>query len=133
MLLGGRALPSEGLHFDQLCEAVRGDWSRTRLAHLDIASAKTELIWRRTFDQACLCCSESYEWGEAKAHAVCLVGLRWGAVQPPTDPNIRYRDGSTAVERIYVHDDRLGPYASAPLKVHNHRWQRGNDSRTVVA
>ena len=54
--------------------------------------------------------------GQGEAHAVCLVGLRWGAVQPPTDPNIRYRDGSTAVERIYVHDDRLGPYASAPLK-----------------
>ena len=32
--------------------------------------AKTEPIWRRTFDQACLCCSESYQRGRRSSRRV---------------------------------------------------------------
>ena len=115
MLPEGRALPSEGLRFDQLCEAVRATGLAPVLTHVDIAS-------RRPSPHGDVptirlpCAARNPTNGGGEAHAVCLVGLRWGAVQPPTDSSISYRDGSTAIEGVYVHDDRLGPYASAPLK-----------------
>ena len=115
MLPEGRALPSEGLRFDQLCEAVRA----TGLAPVLLTSisppedrAHMATYLRSGFPVLL----GILPMGGGEAHAVCLVGLRWGAVQPPTDPSISYRDGSTAIEGVYVHDDRLGPYASAPLK-----------------
>ena len=115
MLLGGRALPSEGLHFDQLCEAVRATGLAPVL--LTSISPREDRAHMATYLRSGLpVLLGILPMGGGEAHAVCLVGLRWGAVQPPTDPNICYRDGSTAVERIYVHDDRLGPYASAAMK-----------------
>ena len=115
MLPEGRALPSEGLRFDQLCEAVRATGLAPVL--LTSISPREDLAHMATYLRSGLPALLGIQpMGRGEAHAVCLVGLRWGAVQPPTDPNIRYRDGSTAVERVYVHDDRLGPYASAPLK-----------------
>ena len=115
MLLGGRALPSEGLHFDQLCEAVRATGLAPVL--LTSISPREDRAHMATYLRSGLPVLLGIRpMGEGEAHAVCLVGLRWGAVQPPTDPKIRYRDGATAVERIYVHDDRLGPYASATMK-----------------
>ena len=115
MLLGGRALPSEGLHFDQLCEAVRATGLAPVL--LTSISPREDRAHMATYLRSGLpVLLGILPIGGGEAHAVCLVGLRWGAVQPPTDPNICYRDGSTAVERIYVHDDRLGPYASAAMK-----------------
>jgi hypothetical protein len=38
------------------------------------------------------------------------------AVDPQADPQRSYRDGSTALKSVYVHDDRLGPYAVAKLE-----------------
>ena len=111
----GRALPSEGLRFDQLCEAVRAAGLAPVL--LTSISPREDQAQMATYLRSGLPLLLTIQpMGQGEAHAVCLVGLRWGAVQPPTDPDIRYRDGSTAVERVYVHDDRLGPYASATLK-----------------
>ena len=115
MLLGGRALPSEGLHFDQLCEAVRATGLAPVL--LTSISPREDRAHMATYLRSGLpVLLGILPIGGGEAHAVCLVGLRWGAVQPPTDPNVRYWDGSTAVDRIFVHDDRLGPYASAIMK-----------------
>ena len=115
MLLGGRALPSEGLHFDQLCEAVRATGlAPVLLTSISPPEDRAHMATYLRSGLPVLLGILPMQGGEA--HAVCLVGLRWGAVQPPTDPNICYRDGSTAVDRIYVHDDRLGPYASAAMK-----------------
>ena len=115
MLPGGRALPSEGLNFHQLCEAVRA----TGLAPVLLASISPpeDQAHVATYLQSGLpVLLGIVPLAGGEGHALCGVGLRLGAVQPVTDPNIRYRDGATAVERIYVHDDRLGPYASARLK-----------------
>ena len=115
MLPGGRALPSEGLRFDQLCEAVRA----TGLAPVLVTSIspREDQAHMATYLQSGLpVLLGIVPFGSGEGHAVCLVGLRLASVQPPTDPSIRYRDGATAVDRIYVHDDRLGPYASARLK-----------------
>ena len=115
MLPEGRALPSEGLNFHQLCEAVRA----TGLAPVVLTSISPpeDQGYLATYLQSGLpVLLGIVPLGRGQAHAVCGVGLRLGAVQPATDPNIRYRNGATAIERIYVHDDRLGPYASARLK-----------------
>jgi hypothetical protein len=49
------------------------------------------------------------------SHAVRGVGLKLGPISPQTDPNLGFRDTATSVVGIYVHDDRLGPYAAAHL------------------
>lgn len=111
----GRALPSEGLHLDQLCEAVRATGLAPVL--LTSISPREDQSNLATYLQSGLPVLLAIgPLGPGEGHAVCAVGLRLGAVQPATDPNISYRDSATAVDQIYVHDDRLGPYASARLK-----------------
>ena len=115
MLPGGRALPSEGLRFDQLCEAVRAAGLAPVL--LTSISPREDRGHLATYLQSGLPVLLGIaRLGEDEGHAVCGVGLGLRAVRPATNPNIRYRDGATAVDRIYVHDDRLGPYASARVK-----------------
>ena len=115
MLPDGRALPSESLNIHQLCEAVRA--SGLAPVVLRSISPPEDRGYLATYLQSGLpVLLGIIPLEEGEGHAVCGVGLRLGAVQPATDTNIRYRDGATAVEAIYVHDDRLGPYASACLK-----------------
>ncbi len=115
LLPGGRALPSEGLDARQLSEAVRS----TGLEPVVIRSISPPedrghlSTYLRSGLPVLLGIVPS---GRNEAHAVCAVGLRFRAVQPQTNPNLNYRDGATAVDRLYVHDDRLGPYASVRLK-----------------
>ena len=114
LLPGGRALPSEGLDARQMSEAVRS----TGLEPVLIRSVSPRedrghlATYLRSGLPVLLGIVPS---GRSDAHAVCAVGLRLRSVQPPTDPTLRYRDGASAVDRIYVHDDRLGPYASVRL------------------
>ena len=111
----GRSLPSEGLHFDQLCEAVRATGLAPVL--LTSISPREDQSNLATYLQSGLPVLLAIgPLGPGEGHAVCGVGLRLRAVQPATDPNISYRDSATAIDQIYVHDDRLGPYASARLK-----------------
>ena len=46
---------------------------------------------------------------------MCAVGFKLGDVAPQTNPNLNFRDASTALLGVYIHDDRLGPYASADV------------------
>ena len=48
-------------------------------------------------------------------HAVCAVGMKLDSVQPQTNPDLMFQDGATALTAVYIHDDRLGPYASAEV------------------
>ncbi|WP_321368351.1 hypothetical protein [uncultured Desulfuromusa sp.] len=62
---------------------------------------------------------------QSEAHAVALVGFREGPEDGITTPDISYQASpswgnirlrSRGLCRLYVHDDRLGPYARAVLK-----------------
>jgi hypothetical protein len=75
----------------------------------------------------------------AEGHAVCAVGVKLGNIAPGTDPSIHFRDAATAVCGVYLHDDRLGPYASTQLESYtveageirtklNIRWPGGHAS-----
>ena len=113
-LPGGRALPSEGLTVNQLCEAIRA----SGLAPIVIPATSPEidraqLLGYMRSGLAPVLAAETLSTREG--HAVCAVGVKIGAVKPQTDMSLAYRDGATALEGLYLHDDRLGPYASADI------------------
>ncbi|MDE2823740.1 MAG: hypothetical protein OXK79_09575 [Chloroflexota bacterium] len=113
-LPGGRALPSEGLTVNQLCEAIRAGG----LAPIVIPTTSPEidrgqLLGYIRSGLAPVLAVETLSTGEG--HAVCAVGVKVGAVKPQTDMSLAYRDGATALQGLYLHDDRLGPYASADI------------------
>lgn len=114
VLEASRPFPSEGLTISQICEAVRA----TGLAPLVIRSASFE------HDRAQLMGYTVSGFPPVLAiqpmsgpdgHAVCAVGMKLGKIAPQTDPNLHHRDASTALQSIFVHDDRLGPYAEAQI------------------
>ena len=109
-----RPLPSEGLTISQICEGIRA----SGLAPTVIRSASFE------HDRAQLIGYTSSGFPPVLAiqpmagpdgHAVCALGLRLGKIAPNTDPNLHHRDASTAVQAVFIHDDRLGPYAEAQI------------------
>ena len=53
--------------------------------------------------------------GGGAGHAVCCVGLRKGPPRPQTDTTYKFREASSGLRGLYIHDDRLGPYAFADL------------------
>lgn len=111
----GRALPSEGLNYEQLCEAVRASGlAPVVLRSISEAVDRANLATYLRSGLPVLLGLRRPEDGVG--HAVCAVGLRLGDVQPQTGSGVAYADGATAVDRIYVHDDRLGPYAAVELR-----------------
>ena len=65
-----------------------------------------------------------------QGHAVCAVGVKIGPEKAQTDISLAYRDGATALEGLYLHDDRLGPYASADI--YNHTDAKSGSTRTAL-
>jgi len=117
LMMNGRTLPSEGLAIQQICEAIRD----SGLAPVLVRATRTavdrgvlDTYLRSGFPAVLAVIPESSGPGEA-GHAICAVGAKIGTVQPQTNPALAYRDGSTALKAVYVHDDRLGPYAVARL------------------
>jgi hypothetical protein len=113
LLSAGRALPSDGLDVFQLCEATRavglapqlidGIWMRDKLQlHTYIRSGFAPVL-----------ALESLKNGSG--HAVCAVGLKVGAIPPQENQSLHFREAFRAIEAIYLHDDRIGPYATADL------------------
>lgn len=114
LLAEGRALPSEGLTIQQVCEATRTagltplvvktmepDTSRAHLlGYIESGFAPVLAIGK----------------DGVAAHAICGVGLKLGDVQPQTNPAYHFRDRASAVVGIYAHDDRLGPYAGVDIQ-----------------
>ena len=114
VLEDGRALPSAGLSIYQICEATRA----AGLAPLLIKSVSLE------HDRAQILSYTASGFPSVLAvqpltstdgHAVCAVGVKLGDIAPGTDPSLSYRDAASAVRGVYIHDDRLGPYATAEL------------------
>ncbi len=117
LLAEGRSLPSEGLNIQQICEAVRG----TGLQPLVVRAVSLEE------DRAQLTAYVNSGFppvlaiepvGGGTGHAICCVGIKMGEGSALTAPahhphHFRLADGLTG---IYIHDDRLGPYASAAVQ-----------------
>ena len=113
-LPGGRSLPSEGLTVNQMCEAIRaGGLAPIVIPATSPERDRAQLLSYMSSGLAPVLAAETLSTREG--HAVCAVGVKIGAVKPQTDMNLAYRDGATALEGLYLHDDRLGPYASADI------------------
>ena len=110
---GGRALPSEGLTIEQLCEATRA----VGLAPLYVPGSSYEVDRGQllAYLDSGFAPVLALRAAEGEGHAVCAVGYKVGEVGPQPDPKLHFRDGATALKGIYIHDDRLGPYAAADV------------------
>ena len=114
LLAEGRALPSEGLNINQICEAIRGSGLQPLVSRsVSFAQDCAQLHGYIRSGLAPVLAIQPVQGGSA--HAVCAVGLKIGEVAPQTTPTLNYRDAATSVRAVYIHDDRLGPYASAAL------------------
>jgi hypothetical protein len=112
-LADGRALPSEGLTSGQICQAIRAaGLSPVVVRSTSVVEDKGQLLGFLASGFPPVLAIKSMQ---GFGHAVCAVGVKRGDVQPQTDPRLHYRDQATSVMGIYIHDDRLGPYAFADL------------------
>ena len=118
LLAGGRSLPSEGLTVHQISEASRA----AGLAPVLVRSVSPEhdraqLLAYLSSGFAPVLALQELKAGGAlgEGHAVCAVGLKIGNVRPQANPVLSYLDAGSAVEGVYLHDDRLGPYSSAQI------------------
>lgn len=113
-LPGGRSLPSQGLTVNQMCEAIRaGGLAPIVIPATSPERDRAQLLGYMRSGLAPVLAAETLSTQEG--HAVCAVGVKIGAVKPQTDMSLAYRDGATSLEGLYLHDDRLGPYASADI------------------
>jgi hypothetical protein len=114
LLVGGRPLPSEGLTVHQMCEAIRAaGLAPLFVPSIEFGSDRAQLFSYLSSGLAPVIALQSMKDGGG--HAVCAVGFKRGHVSPQTNPELHFRDASTSLLSLYIHDDRLGPYASADL------------------
>jgi hypothetical protein len=109
----GRALPSEGLTIQQICEATRAAGLQPVLIpSVSLDHDRAQLLAYLSSGFAPVLALQPLS-GAGVGHAVCAVGLKIGDIRPQTNPAFLFRDRATSVCGIYIHDDRLGPYAAA--------------------
>ena len=111
----GRPFPNEGLTVRQICEATRAaGFSPLVIRGKSIADDKIQIFSYARSGFASVLALLPFEAGGA-GHAVCCVGLREGLPMPQTDTTCMFREASSGLRGLYIHDDRLGPYAFASL------------------
>ena len=111
----GRQFPNEGLTVRQICEATRAaGFSPIVIRGGSIADDAIQIFSYARSGFAPVLALLPTKTGDP-GHAVCCVGLRKGPPQPQTDPTCKFREASSGLRGLYIHDDRLGPYAYAGL------------------
>jgi hypothetical protein len=116
VLASGRSLPSEGLNIQQICEATRAAGLEPMVIRsLSLEQDRAQLLSYLSSGFAPVLAIQT---PEGIGHAVCAVGVKLGATEPQPEIALHYREISSAVSVVYIHDDRLGPYASADLFTH---------------
>ena len=111
----GRPFPNEGLTVRQICEATRAAGFSPLVIHSgSIADDRSEIFsYARSGFAPVLALHPIEDRGEG--HAVCCVGLSAGSPPPQIDTACMFREASQGLSGLYIHDDRLGPYAFAGL------------------
>ena len=111
----GRPFPNEGLTVRQICEATRvAGFSPLVIHSQSVEDDRLQISSYARSGFAPVLAIVPARGGKT-GHAVCCVGLRNGPTTPQTDPAIMFREASSGLRGIYIHDDRLGPYAFAGL------------------
>jgi hypothetical protein len=110
----GRSLPSEGLTVQQLCEATRAAGLHPLvLPSTSIDDDRAQVFGYISSGFAPVLTIRPVPGDDG--HAVCGVGMKLGDIPPQADPTLQFQDAAAALRAVYVHDDRLGPYAAAHL------------------
>jgi len=113
ILASGRSLPSEGLNIQQICEATRAAGLEPLVMRsLSLEQDRAQLLSYVSSGFAPVLAIQTLQ---GMGHAVCAVGVKLGKTQPQSNPDLHFRDNASALSAVYIHDDRLGPYASADL------------------
>ncbi len=115
LLLSGRAFPSSGLRVEQMAEAIRSaGFEPVHIPATQYALDKAQLLaYIRSGFPPVVCVLPFAE--PRIGHAVCAVGVRLTSSRLTKFEDSLYCDAASAMEALYVHDDRLGPYAAAEL------------------
>jgi hypothetical protein len=109
----GRAMPSEGLSLDQMCQAVQGAGVSPNLLHPDGFATMRGFLYS--------CCKSGFapvlilDKGDSR-HAVTAVGMKRATVHTPAIIAPGFDDAAGDLKAVYVHDDRYGPYLRGVIR-----------------
>jgi len=111
----GRAMPSEGLSVEQMCQAAHS------LGHAPYLFRASE-----SFEESRALLYSSVQSGVAPVlilsrpsgskHAVAVAGMRIKSAHTINELGELFDDRSGDLVQLYVHDDRIGPYLSAEIR-----------------
>ena len=111
----GRAFPNEGLTVRQMCGAIRAAGFSPLVIRSDsIADDALQIFSYARSGFAPVLALHPIEAGRS-GHAVCCVGVRYEPPPPQINTEYMFREASSGLRGLYIHDDRLGPYASVGL------------------
>ena len=128
----GRPFPNEGLTVRQICEATRvAGFSPIVIHGESITDDAIQIFsYARSGFAPVLALLPLDAGGGAAGHAVCCVGLREGQTTPQTNTGYMFREASSGLQGLYIHDDRLGAYAFAGLSSYT---EKSGSIRTCVS
>ncbi len=114
----GRAMPSEGLSTDQMCQAVRAlGVSPNLFQAVDFHTARGYLYSAISSQAAPILIL--WDSVQDSYHAVVAVGMdvRTSQQSPTNGATAFAEDRASNLVGLYVHDDRIGPYVPAPVNL----------------
>ena len=130
LLSEGRSFPSEGLNIQQICEAIRGSGLQPQVVRsVAPEEDRAQLAAYIASGFPPVLAIQPVSGGQG--HAICAVGMKTGDLKslvPPSEHPHHVRAGN-ALQGLYVHDDRLGPYAYADL----FSWTYQKDGQPQIA
>ena len=115
LLLHGRAFPSAGLGLEQMSEAVRSaGFEPVCVGASELSFDKAQLLaYVRSEFPPVVCIHGMGD--QRNGHAVCVAGVRLNGSPSVAVIGMAYREAASTMTALYVHDDRLGPYAAAEI------------------
>src|ERR1700674_2200586 len=138
-LAGGRSLPQEGLNLQQICEAIRYFGLSPLIVESQpieqgVEHDKAQLLGYIASGFAPLLAIRPLAAFEGTrrtdGHALCCVGLKMSDQEHQKNENFAFRDTASRLVGLYVHDDRLGPYAFTKLS--QYTGKRTSPIRTAL-
>ena len=111
----GRPFPNEGLTVRQICEATLSAGFSPIVIHGKSPDHDRPQIYGYAKSGFAPVLALFPINGERSGHAVCCAGIKSGKAKPQHNPEHKFRELPSGLEALYIHDDRLGPYAYARL------------------
>lgn len=107
----GRAMPSEGLSVDQMCQAIQATGVSPLLQKADKFDVARALLYSATESAVAPVLITKTNSGH---HAVTVAGML--IREDLAKPERGVLDRAASLDTVYIHDDRLGPYIPAKVK-----------------